>query len=636
MRIRFLEKMPSTLKSLLLRLTYVIVALTLTRALFLFSNYDSFLNITFSDWFTGVWFDLVTVCLIFLPFIILSFCPFSWQKNRFFRFIQALCFHLPFFAMIALNLLDTEYFSFTQKRSTIDLFTIVGAGNDIAQLLGSFLRDFWFVILIFIVFLFLNIRFYKKTSVVSVKSPVIGSWKQQLLIFVIGLPLVVITGRGGLKIHKPLSPIDATLFTDPQNTAFVLNSAFTILKSYGKADLEQKKYFSDKKLKRLFNPIRTTNPQHLFKEKPNVFIIMLESFGNEWVGKFNGGNSYTPFLDSLLDESWTFEYGISNGKKSIEGVPSIVSSMPSLMDNPYISSPYCNNNIESLAQIFNENGYYTGFYHGATNGSMRFNSFAKQVGFQDYIGRFEYNNDKHFDKTWGILDEYFNPWTVRQLSKKKAPFFATLFTLSSHHPYYVPKEWRKKVKNGPNPICKSISYGDISLRKLFDQAKKEKWFENTIFVFVADHTSATNDPLYSLRTQCYKIPIAFYTPGKQIPAKFEKTIFQHNDIMPTILDLADIKTSYYSFGNSYFSKNPREGLAYLEGTYYYYYKNFMLEFSQDKPGKLIDFTKKTLTLTDVSAQNKAIKAKMVNRLKAIIQTYSRDLTENKTTVKQKD
>ncbi len=633
MRLRILEVIPSTFKSLVLRLFYLLFILTTTRAIFLFSNYDSFNGLRLSDWFYGVWFDLVTVCLLFLPFVLVSFIPFIWQKNKLIRFFQAVFFHVPLLLMIALNLLDTEYFSFTQKRSTVDLFAIMGAGNDIFQLLGSFLRDFWFVILIFVFLLFINFKIYRKTSAFHFKKPIRGTWKQNALIFAVGLPLLVITGRGGLKIHKPLSPIDATLYTEPQNTAFVLNSAFTILKSYGKTGVEEHTFFTDKQLIKLYNPIRKSHPQNIFKTKPNVLIIMLESFGNEWVGKFNGGNSYTPFLDSMLEKSWTFEYGISNGKKSIEAVPSIVSSLPTWMDNPYISSPYSSNTVRSLANIFNDNGYYTGFYHGATNGSMRFNSFAKQVGFQEYVGRFEYNNDKHFDKTWGILDEYFNPWTVKELSKNKKPFFATLFTLSSHHPYFVPEKWRKVIKNGPNPICKSISYGDLSLRKLFAQAKKEKWFENTIFVFVADHASSTRDPLYSLRSQCYQIPIAFYTPGKQIPPKFEKAIFQQADIMPTILDLANIETDFYSFGNSYFSDNPREALSYLEGTYYYFYDKYMLEYSQNKGQKLVDFTKKTLTLIDLSVEKKELKRKMEKRLRAILQTYNRDLIQNRTSIK---
>jgi phosphoglycerol transferase MdoB-like AlkP superfamily enzyme len=362
-------------------------------------------------------------------------------------------------------------------------------------------------------------------------------------------------------------------------------------------------------------------------------VIMLESFGNEWVGAFNDSVSYTPFLDSLIGESWVFEYGFSNGKKSIEAVPAIVASMPSLMDNPYISSAYSNNELETLPSVLKKNGYSTAFYHGATNGSMRFNSFAKLAGFDEYFGRFEYGNDNHSDKTWGILDEYFNPWTARQLTKQKAPFFATLFTLSSHHPYFVPAHWKGKLKSGKYPICRSIHYGDVSLKYFFDQAKKEPWYNNTLFVLAADHTPSTSSSFYSERTQMYRIPILFFDPSGKLPRKREKAVFQHIDIMPTVLDLVNVDADYYSIGQSYFSGDKREAVTYLEGSYYYFYDDLMLVFSGDEPRSLVKYTAKR-GARQQSLSLKSPKAKvMINRLKAIIQRYNRDLIRNQTHVR---
>lgn len=625
-------KIPANVKGLFLRIGVVLSILTCTRLLFFFYNYDSFSEVVWTDWLSGIWFDLVTISLLLMPFISFSLLPIKWQNNKWIRFVQALSFHLPLLAIIALNLLDTEYYNYTQKRSTADLFAIVSAGNDIGQLLSSFLRDFWFLLVFFVILFIANRWLYRKTNYSRWKSnSYSSSTKREIIYFFVLIPIFVLLGRGGTS-HKPISPIDATLYTNPQNTALVLNSAFTFLKSYGKNDLEAKKYFSDAQLEKLYNPIQTTHPQNILPNKTNVMIIMLESFGNEWVGTFNNGETYTPFLDSLIKESWSFKYGISNGKKSIEAVPTIIASLPTWMDNPYISSAYGSNPISSLPNILKEEGYSTAFYHGATNGSMRFNSFTQFIGFDKYVGRFEYNNDAHFDKTWGILDEYFNPWTAKQLTKMKAPFMATLFTLSSHHPYYVPKYWQSKLKKGPQPICQSLHYGDISLQKFFEQAKKEPWYDNTLFVLVADHTPSTNSDFYSNRTQMYKIPIAFYHPSGKLPKRMENEIFQQLDIMPTVLDLVNVKTKYYAFGHSYFSKEQREALCYLEGTYYYFNQNYLLYFSNDKKTKLVDHTGKQLIPKDeLKQQMKKAKAMEV-RTKAIIQRYNRDLIQNKTRV----
>jgi phosphoglycerol transferase MdoB-like AlkP superfamily enzyme len=155
-----------------------------------------------------------------------------------------------------------------------------------------------------------------------------------------------------------------------ENSAFVLNTPFTIVKSWNKKGLEEKHYFSIKTEKSLFNPIKTSIPQNLLPEKTNVMIIILESFGNEWVGASGAKVTYTPFFDSLTNESLFFPNGISNGKKSIEALPAILAGIPSLMDLPYISSQYGNNKIEALPQILKKQGYSSAFFHGATNGSL--------------------------------------------------------------------------------------------------------------------------------------------------------------------------------------------------------------------------------------------------------------------------
>lgn len=625
-------KIPVNVQGLFLRIVAVLTLLTLTRILFFFYNAESFSGVVFTDWLSGIWFDLITVSLLLLPFIVLSLLPIRLQQNKPFRWMQVLCFQLPVLGIIALNLLDTEYFNFTQKRSTADLFAIVSAGNDVGQLLTSFIRDFWFLLVCFVLLLLGTRWIYRKTNFHRWKKNTYQpSVRRELVYFTILIPLFFLAGRGGTSL-KPASPVDATLYTEPQNTALILNSAFTFLKSYGKDDLQEKHYYSEKVLPQLCSPIQQSHPQNILPNKTNVMIIMLESFGNEWVGTFNGGKSYTPFLDSLLTESWYFEYGMSNGKKSIEAVPTILASMPTWMDNPYISSAYGSNTISSLPNILRENGYSTAFYHGATNGSMRFNSFCMQLGFEQYIGRFEYNNDAHFDKTWGILDEYFNPWTAKQLTKMKAPFFGTLFTLSSHHPYYVPPRWQNKLKNGPYPICKSIHYGDVSLAKFFEQAKKEPWYNNTLFVLVADHTPSTSSAFFGNRANMYKIPIAFFHPSGKLPKKREKGIFQQLDIMPTILDLVNINATYYAFGHSFYSKEPREALSYIEGTYYYFRGNELLYFSHDKANQLIDFTKKTTKSKNILKQQPADARLMEIRVKALIQRYNHDLIHNKTRV----
>ncbi len=455
-----------------------------------------------------------------------------------------------------------------------------------------------------------------------------------VLLMVINILLVITIGRGGWGL-RPIGTIEAAQYTSASNTALVLNTGFTMVKSYGKDGIELQKYYSEQKANALFNPIRKTQPARLLSDKSNVVIILLESFGNEWMA-FNNPElktSYTPFLDSLAAESMNFSNAYANGKKSIEAVPSIISSLPSLMDNPYISSPYGNNATESLPDILKRFGYSSAFYHGATNGSMRFDGYAAQAGFDEYFGRTEYDNDEHFDQTWGILDEYFNPWAARKMSELKEPFLSTLFTLSSHHPYFIPKNRRKQMKKGPQPICASINYGDFALREFFKEAKKQTWYDHTLFVICADHTPSTKSLEYNQRSKIYHIPILFYHPGGKLQKGNRPEIFQQLDIMPTILDLLNIKTDYYAFGNSIYQDEPREAITYLEGIYSYFRAPSMMEFTAGKMQNMYNLGGGFYWNEQNKKDDKKQIQKLEMRLKAIIQRYTNDLIKNQTQVK---
>ncbi len=611
------------------QLLVVLILLNLERCVFFIFNHASFPTVKVTDFFVGSWIDWMTISLCFIPFVLIYGIPFG----RLYKLKHAILGSIfilfnTFFA--ALNLMDVEYFQYTNKRSTADLFTILGAGNDLNQLLTTFITDFWLIILLFIGIVWASVYLWNKLSIIThYKEEKLGS---NLFMLVVLIPLMIVSGRGGMQL-KPSGVMEVTQLANPEVSGLVLNTPFTMIKSIGKDQLEEKNYFAEAEAKKYFNPIKQSKPARLLPDKTNVVVIILESFGNEYVGFFNKENrGYTPFFDSILSNSLTFDMGIANGKKSIEAVPAILASIPNLMDNPYISSPYATNDLDALPKLLKTSGYTSAFFHGATNGSMRFDAFAKQCGFDQYFGRFEYGNDAHFDKTWGILDEYFNPWTARKITSLTQPFFATLFTLSSHHPYYVPSKWKNKLKKGPHPIYQSIHYGDMSLRKFFDAAKKQSWYNNTLFVLVADHTPATSDPFYSQKDQMYRIPIAFYDPKKRLPKNKSNVIFQQLDILPTLLDLLNIETTYYAYGNSFFNSTHREGVTFLEGALYYFHSNQLITFTKEKARNLqVVATKKGESRQPLPI-NHQTKTRLEKRIKSMIQRYNSDLIRNKMTV----
>ncbi len=628
-----MQLIPGHVIVLLKRLGIAVLMLFITRIIFLLFNSNAFNDVSIIDFGLGLWFDMITVGLFFFPYYTLFLLPVPIREYKLHKVFFKILFHITNGILIALNLLDVEYFNYTSKRSTFDLFSMASAGNDVNQLISTFISDFWYLFVFLILLIAFSEFLYRKTqpTFVTFKTKPALFYRKNSIALLILLPVLIVISRGGFAL-KPTGIIEASNFTKGKNTGLVLTTPFTIIKTIDQGNLESLSYFSDEECAKLFSPIKTSVPQNILPDGTNVMIIMLEGFGIEFIGAYNNGESYTPFLDSLIDQSLTFNYGFANGKKSIEAVPAIIASMPTLMENPYISSPFGDNKINTLPNILAKHGYESAFYHGATNGSMRFDGFAQLCGFDNYFGRTEYDNEDHSDMTWGILDEYFNPWTAKKMSKMEEPFFSTLFTLSSHHPYFIPEHMRDKVKKGPQKICASINYADYSLKEFFKEAKEQPWFNNTLFVIVADHTPASTTKQYNVRTHLYRIPILFYHPSGKIKAERKNEIFQQLDILPTILDLLNIETSYYAFGNSFYQNNDRESLGYLSGSYYYYTGNHMTTIINGKARFLHDFTTKVITPVDSLAYYKKEVRRNEDRVKAILQTYNRDLNLNKTVV----
>lgn len=616
--------------TLLKRLGISLLMLTLTRLVFFISNLNAFPGVLFSDFLSGIWMDCITIGIYFIPFYFFSVFPIKqYHTSGYQRFLKVI-FHVTNGIMIALNLIDVEYYKYTGKRSTSDLYSMVTEENDMGQLFGAFILDFWWLILIFILLVIFSNWLYNKTkSTKELKFNITF----ELTNFVLVVAALFIMGRGGFSL-RPADMLTAARLTKPQKVNLVANTPLSIIKTIGKAALLEKEYFP-KGSPKIYNPIYTPNASDHPHDNPNIMVVILESFGDEWLGKKNG-KDFTPFLDSLLNHSVYFENGFSNGKKSIEAMPSIFAGIPSLLDNPYISSNYGMNSIEALPEILQNLGYATGFYHGATNGSMKFDVFSAKLGFQKYFGRTEFNNEDQCDAAWGALDEYFLPWTAKSItSELKEPFLAGLFTLSSHHPYFVPEEYRDVLPADPNvPLAQSIAYADMSLKLFFEEAKKQPWYENTVFVLMADHTPAGSTPAFQSYTGMYRIPIAIFDPQNN-QGVVEEKIFNQVDVMPTVLDLIGYKQKAYSFGNSYYDKTKVPfSINYISESYLYFQGDYMLNFIDDHVAGLYNYQLDSLNLLDSAAYYPKLTKDMEVKVKGFIQRYNNDLIHNNMMIKK--
>lgn len=543
---------------LIAQLAVIWVFMTLFRVVFLLSNPSFFSDFNFSDYAVGAWFDLITISFFYLPFVFFSVVPLGDSLEKFRRSIKSVLYIPVTFIIFFLNAWDIAFFSFTRKRVSFHYFKFLLSENEAGILAVEFISEFWWLILFFLMslaliyYVFLKFKSHKPTL-----KPIV-SWVLCVLI----MSLSVIVGRGGFQL-KPVDIIEVSKYTSLKNAPAALNSAFTMLKTMDYKDLEKKQFFTDQEADAIFNPFQRSVPAGILKDETNVVLIIFESFGSMYVGP-NNEESYTPFLDSILEKSMYFEHGVSNGQSSMDAVPAILASIPSWMKETFILSTYSMNQYNSLPSLLKDNGYSSSFFHGPTNGSMRFDSFTLAAGFDRYYGRTEYDNEDHFDGTWGIPDHHFLPWSIDVMNGMRKPFFSTIFTYSSHHPYTIPQGFEDITKAGPDPLCKSISYADYGFRDFWLKARKQEWFDNTLFVFCADHVGPTSRKDRGDLNWSFKIPIAFYHESGVLPKVNSNQTMQQIDLMPTVLDLLNIETDYFSVGSSYLSGLDMPNMSYYQ------------------------------------------------------------------------
>jgi len=626
------------------------------RLFFFVINYQHFSFLDFKDLFesflVGMRFDLSTFIYMNLPILVLLIFPVGKLKERkFYWLFIKYYFIIINSCLLLINLSDARYYDFIQKRSTAYILKFLAGSEDLPILIPRYFIDYWYVPFTWLLLTFLTWFFYPDMKHISNKKKketrnFYQKFFSQSLLTLFLITLLIIGARGGLQ-EKPLSVTDAAKYSSAKLAPLVLNTPFAIMVTYGHENLVPKTYFSPEKCHEIYPVLHQYNyPDSSFK-KMNVVVIILESFSREYSGYLNNYIGFTPFLDSLMQHSLLFTNAFSNGSSSMEGIPSVVSSIPSLMSDPYLISVYNNDKIKGLAEILKEKGYQTAFFHGGNNGTMKFDSFAELAGFDKYYGRTEYNNDKDYDGYWGIYDDAFLQYLAKTLNQFSQPFFAVEFTLSSHSPYKLPEKYQDKFPETRVDMHRAVQYTDESLRQFFKTASSMPWFNNTMFVLVADHPghSVTKKETklikegyrltpeqiryYKNTVGRFAIPLLFYLPGSDIERVEDFTV-QQSDIMPSILDYLHYNGPFVSFGMSVFNDTATHvAFQYLNEYTQIIRGDYNLLFDGDKAVCLYNFRKDTYQFYNLMFYEKQTASEMELKIKSIMQQYSNRITNNR-------
>ncbi|MFM7486329.1 MAG: LTA synthase family protein, partial [Cytophagales bacterium] len=543
----------------------------------------------------------------------------------------------------AANTVDFIYYRFTLRRTTLSVLNQFENETNLGRLFFRFLFDYWYATLFFMTIIAIMVVLFNR---IRYRGPQMKSvWKFYgfgTLGFLISIGLFIGGARGGFREStRPITLSNAAAYVkDPREINLVLNTPFALMRTAKANIITKVNYFSSERdLNEVFNPVKMPVDTLSFQSK-NVVVLILESFSKEFIGAYNKNleqgkyMGYTPFLDSLINFSHAFQYSMANGRKSIDAMPSVICSIPSI-EVPYVLSHYSVNKINSLPSLLREKDYFSAFFHGAPNGSMGFDAFANLSGFDAYFGKDEYNNNNDFDGIWGIWDEKFLQFFAEKMNGFKQPFYSTLFTVSSHHPYNLPHEYENVFKGGPKPVHRTIQYTDMALRKFFAKASAMPWFANTIFVLSADHASAEIQfQQYNSPSGYFAIPIIIYEPGsKPIPMRNE--LAQQTDIMPTVLSMLHFDRPYVSFGRSVFSQEEPFAFNYLNNTYQAFMGDYLLQFDGQKSIGLYNFKQDVAITQNLLPSQVALAQKMEKKLKAFIQQYNNRMVDDQLTIAER-
>jgi len=630
---------------LIYRILIILLLFSVSRAGFYVFNNKMFPGLTAGEFLTimrgGLLFDISATVYINMVFILFQLVPFDFRYGRKYQKSLAWLFFITNGVAFAANTADFVYYRFVFKRATSDIFGTFEGEPNIIKMILRFLIDYWPATLFCIALWVVMVWLYRRLEPVK---PQPSNRTVYTIVNILMIPLaagLMIGGaRGSLnESTRPISNSNAARYVkDPKNVAIVLNTPFSIFRTSGKKPLEKKNFFNEDELKVLFDPHHIPSGDKPVKSE-NVVVIILESFGREYIGALNRDldsgkySGYTPFIDSLINVSLTFDVSLANGKKSIDAMPSILASIPSL-ETPYAISHYSNNQIEGLASHLKKKGYYTTFFHGALSGSMGFDSFARMSGFEDYVSYEDYPYSGDTDGMWGIWDEPFFGYFAEKMKEFPQPFLASVFSLSSHHPFIVPEKYRNKFKKGPVPIAEVVGYTDFALGEFFRKISSEPFFENTLFVITADHTNESIHKEFQNSFGLYSVPVILYKPGSDLKG-IKNRIAQQIDIMPTVLHYLNYDEEFIAFGNDLFDDSYEPFAFNTNGsTYHLYMRDHILIMIDYKPVGLYNYKSDKFLEIDLKEKEPDLLLLMENKLKAIIQSYNSRLIDNNMIVRK--
>jgi phosphoglycerol transferase MdoB-like AlkP superfamily enzyme len=627
--IRFLSRSPEGL--LLRRLGLVLAVYATIRLVFLIDHRANFADAPLGSvlyaFVRGARFDLSAIVYSNIPFILLSLAPCALLAQRWYDRLVQTVYVVGNGALTWIMVADVGYYPFTGTRVTMDVFALSGeASAQAGQLLLNFAGLTVIALTLSASFLFLYPR-PKRGAALPLRS-----WTRAGAGVFAVLLLAVVAARGGLQ-KKPLKPIHAFASGHHEIGILTLNTAFTLIHSPRERQLEPVQYFADdREVEALIRAPYGYTPVRADAPRQNVMYLILESFGTEiWGGQDREMPGLTPFLDSLAGHGTFFTNSFANGRRSMDALPSLLLGVPLYMGQSIAVSGYQGNQWFGLGHFLGDAGYHTSMFHGAVKGTMYFDAIAAMAGISDFypLERFPADvQQEAFDGNWGLYDEPALQFVAKELATHREPWFTTVFTISTHHPYRVPAQYEQTLPKGPREIHQNVAYVDLAVRRFFETARTQPWFKNTLFIITGDHTPPMRSKRYDTPLGRYMVPVLLYHPTQPLPRLDPMRVTQHVDLFHTVLDYTGARPRRVPmFGRSLFSAAPGEAVLSTDATYWIVRREGVVERQPDGRERELAYRREE-TGREEGALPDALTQELSQRLLAYVQHYTMSMINN--------
>ena len=574
-----------------------LLILSSLRIFFYFKYQYFFEDLTFYETFIsfifGLRVDIITLFTFVGIFILLLLLPFKFTFNIYYRVFLAILWSLVFISILALCIADIIYFEFSQRHVSNELLSLADDMNIIFDMaFGSLM---YYTITSFIIFILLTLLFVK-----IFKSTLKNQFlrKRDYFYFFL-IILMLFAGIRNSFERKSFGIVDAYAVSKTSSGVLAINGFYSFYRTLGvyqggkrinlmnfeEAQSIAKEFLKSDKF--IFTnddyPAQRALKTKENKNKYNIVIVLLESWGAEHIDGFTKYKelNVTPYFKKLSNEGLKYTNFYANGYRSIYGITSIYTGITLPAGFQYLGNGLELTNLSYLGQIAKENGYSTIAAQSSNRRSYRVDSVSKLSAFDEFYGAEDMPNVEKIEAgrkpDTGTYDFNMFDFMHKKLNSQKEPFLSFMFTSTNHSDFHLPsskfERYPQDLKNY-NGYLNSLIYVDNAIERFIENIKKEPWFDNTIFIFTADHGhgNALDNIGRDLRLndkpepyiEHYRIPLLIYAP-KIFEPKVNDILGSQNDIMPTIIDLLGFKNSFSAMGNSLFDESSKKRFVYTFG-----------------------------------------------------------------------